>query len=445
MKLLSSVFNQRRMISVIVSLFGILLFFGCNKPDTKLRFNDTSELADQIEQIVLEAGLPSLQVALISEDEIAWSQCFGKGANLQQVYMIGSVQKVFDATALLQLSEKGLIDLDADINTYLPFSIRHVDYPDQSITIRMLATHKSGLDNFRYHFAWETECMAYPKYRSTCNEELLSLKSDAYLKESLQEDGLNYCPEAWQSKPGEEYNYSVTGYLILKYLISQVANQSYVEYMKGNIFDPLEMDNAGFYLSEFEGRHAIPYTFLSGEYEEMPLWNGNGDLMRMTAVDLAKFQIALMNDGRYQEVQLLQPETVELMRKVTTHRNSFFNRISKFFNSGRGISIQHFKGGWMGYGGSVPGYICLWRFNPDAQAGYSFLINANSIVMNTDDLKLITAAYTRLQKIIENRMVPTSIFKSKRFAFPLLIAITIIIISNIVYRKKRLQKGHNKV
>jgi CubicO group peptidase (beta-lactamase class C family) len=66
--------------------------------------------------------------------------------------MNGSVQKVVDATAVLQLYEKGKINLDADISNYLPFEIKHPEYPDIPITMRMLLAHRSGLDAVRDQF-----------------------------------------------------------------------------------------------------------------------------------------------------------------------------------------------------------------------------------------------------------------------------------------------------
>jgi len=103
--------------------------------------------------------------------------------------MIGSVQKVFDATAVLQLYDKGIIDLDADVNTYLPFSLRHPQYPDIPITLKMLLSHRSGLDCPSNQFEWDTENSFSPAYRSACAKEIEEMSLEEYLAASLTTDG----------------------------------------------------------------------------------------------------------------------------------------------------------------------------------------------------------------------------------------------------------------
>ena len=75
--------------------------------------------------------------------------------------MNGSVQKVVDAVAVLQLYERELVDLDADISAYLPFEVRHPGYPDRPITVRMLLAHRSGLGDIADQFSWDTGCLFF--------------------------------------------------------------------------------------------------------------------------------------------------------------------------------------------------------------------------------------------------------------------------------------------
>jgi CubicO group peptidase (beta-lactamase class C family) len=434
------------MLTVFVSVFINFVFLGCDRfgdPETVSENVINSELEKDIEQVVSSMNLPSLQIAIIGDGKTVWSQSYGQNANIRQVYMIGSVQKVFDATAIMQLYEKGHIKLDVDINNYLSFPVRHPDYPETPVTIRMLLCHLSGLENLRYQFAWDTECLAYPKYRSTCNKDLLNLSLGDYLRESFSPDGVNYSRDTWVAKPGEEYHYSVAGYALLKHLIAQVSDQSYAEYMRENIFEPLEMELGGFYLDEFENDHARPYTWLEDEFVELPLWEGKGSIMRMTAIDLAKFMLAHMGDGSYGNFQLLRPETVELMRSISTHRNSLFNRDSRLYFADFGHGIRHYSNGWMGLSGSVPGYVCFWRFHPETQSGYALLINANSIIVpSKENLSVITETYTEIQRILQNRLAPAPLLTQKQTVVVLICVLTFLSIA-LVYRIRRSHKGHN--
>ena len=111
---------------------------------------------------------------------------------------------------------------------------------------------------------------------------------------------------------------------MLRYLVGQVSGQSYAEYVHKNVFAPLGMTHSGFSAAEFAGHHASPYTRIDGKNIAIPLWDGQGSMMHTTAGDMARFVIALMNNGQYGDYQLLQPETVELMRQRTTRFKILF-------------------------------------------------------------------------------------------------------------------------
>ena len=85
--------------------------------------------------------------------------------------------------------------------------------------------------------------------------------------------------------------------------------------------------------------------------------------MHTTASDMAKLMLALIHDGRSGEVRILQPETVELMRRRTTRYRVLFRRSEDLQARGRGLGILSIRGGWFGIGGSAPGYQCLFRFH----------------------------------------------------------------------------------
>ena len=331
---------------------------------------------------VARGNSPSIQVAVVHRDQIIWSQAFGQNTSVNHVYMNASVQKMFTAVAVLQLVERGLVDLDADVQDYLPFAVRHPEFPETPITVRMLLTHRSGLVEFPHQFAWDTECAFSPQYRPSCPDRLVDMSHEEFLIASLVPGGSNYGRGAWVSEPGQEYHYSVSAYPLLRYLVGQVAGQSYAEYMHENIFDPLGMTSSGFSADEFAGRHAIPHTRIDGGNIELPIWNGQGSMMHTTAEDMARFVRALLNDGRYDDFQLLQPETVELMQQSTSRFRVLFESSDDLPCQGHGLGLFIFRGGWLGFGGSAPGYQCLLRFHPSRQVGYVILSNVNGILGN---------------------------------------------------------------
>jgi CubicO group peptidase (beta-lactamase class C family) len=370
---------------VFLSGFLVLLCAACLGNGSRDPASLVAELDAEIPAVVASGNSPSIQVAVVRGDQVVWSQAFGQNTSVNHVYMNASIQKMFTAVAVLQLVERGLVGLDADVQRYVPFTVRHPGFPETPITVRMLLAHRSGLGDFPHQFAWDTESAFSPQYRPPCPSHLLAMSHEEFLAASLTPGGSNYDQQIWVFEPGQEYRYSVSAYPLLRYLVGQVAGQSYAEYMHANILDPLGMTNSGFSADEFAGRHAIPYTRIDGENIELPIWNGRGSMMHTTAEDMAKFVCALLNDGRYGDFQLLQPETIELMQQSTSRFKVFFESSDDLPRKGHGLGLFIFRGGWFGFGGSAPGYQSLLRFHPSRQVGYVILSNVNGILGNNYD------------------------------------------------------------
>jgi CubicO group peptidase (beta-lactamase class C family) len=113
------------------------------------------EVAKSLEALIAheieDKDLPALSIALVDDQTIVWAKGFGfadpkakKAATAETVYRVGSVSKLFTDVAVLQLVEKGTLDLDAPVTKYLP------DFKPQNpfkkpITLRQLMSHHSGL------------------------------------------------------------------------------------------------------------------------------------------------------------------------------------------------------------------------------------------------------------------------------------------------------------
>ena len=362
---------------------GFLLVFcaGCAATGPRDFASLAAELDATLPEMIERGESPSIQVAVVRGQDI-WSRAFGANTSTAHVYMNASVQKVFTAAAVLQLVERGLIGLDEDVGDYVPFPVRHPGYPETPITVRMLLAHRAGLDAFRYQFEWDTESVFAPEYRPSAPDHVQALSHEGYLMASLAPGGSNFDPRAWIHEPGREYHYSVSAYPLLRYVVGRVIGQSYAEYMRENIFLPLGMTGSGFSATEFASRHATPYTRIDGENIGLPVWDGQGAMMHTTAEDMARFLAALMNGGRYGDVQVLQPETIVQMQRRTTRftKLSLFKGKDDLVRSGHGLGLFVFRGGWMGHGGSAPGFQCLFRYDPSRQVGYVIMSNVNAIL-----------------------------------------------------------------
>jgi CubicO group peptidase (beta-lactamase class C family) len=432
-----------RRINIWVDFLVIGMLCSCSILNSNQNIIIDSAIEQNIDQIVISGELPSVQIAVIAQNQLIWSKVFGKNTDTHFVYMNGSVQKVVDATAILQLYEKGKINLDADINSYIPFEINHPEYPDIPISVRILLSHRSGLDAFGDQFSWDTECLFSPEFRPNCNPETQMLSLEEYLIASFTPDGSNFNPSVWINEPGEKYHYSVSAYPLLRYLIEQVTGKSYPDYMNENIFKPLGMLDTGFNSMDFRNQHAIPYTRINDENIELPVWNGNGYLMRTTAEDMSKLMLAHMNNGTYNSFQLLKPETIQLMQTKASQGKSILNRNTELTDSGYGLGLIHYQGGWMGHGGSTVGYQSLWQFNPSKQCGFVIFTNVNGILGGKDDFSSVWENVAAIQDILMQKMDPLSTLEFYPWGLIITWA-TIIVLANGVIRMLRNRRASSQ-
>lgn len=389
------------------------------------------DIDQQLQTLLEEGGVPSFTVGIVVEDELIWAKSYNGVSGIDTVYIIGSVSKPFIATAILQLFERGLIDLDADINEYLPFPVRHPEFPDEPISVRTLLTNRSGLAmDAEIYSHFQNPDQVFTEYAShVFSIELPELNlephpsREEFFEAFLLPGGEFYSKEVWSETPGT-YQYSNIGYGLLAYIIECVSGVSVEEYLQTNILDPLEMVHSGAELTGLETYHAYPYQRVQGEYILIPsqgipfhrfcaIWNlgcvgknlfspggylpvpdgigqylennylrfplyenlvGNGGV-RSSVLDLSKFMIAHMNGGRASNgFQLLQPETVELMHEIAVPTGGSANMIPL---RGYGLGWTISEGGLQGHIGGAFGYSAEMLYRESAIGNYGIIFLHN--------------------------------------------------------------------
>lgn len=156
---------------------------------------------------------------------VGWQNALTKSLlQRNHIFHMASVTKLFVSTSILQLWEKGLLDLDEKLITYLP-QFRMSDDRYRRITIRQLLSHTSGMPDVKdYHWDKpETDDGALLRY---------------VLSPEVREAYLLFDPEEGK------FAYSNIGYEILGAVIAAVSGKSFEDYVAENIFSPLGMDNS---------------------------------------------------------------------------------------------------------------------------------------------------------------------------------------------------------
>jgi CubicO group peptidase (beta-lactamase class C family) len=203
------------------------------------------------------------------------------------MFRAGSISKLFTWTAVMQLVEKGKIDLDADVNRYLDFKIP--PYQGKPITMRNLLTHTPGFEEaFKDGIRFSG--------RVPPLEEVLK----------------RMLPERVYA-PGTTPAYSNYGAGLASYIVQRVSGIPFEEYVERNIFAPLDMAHSSFRQplpAELAPFVAQGYPKASEEAKPYELISipGAGSLA-VSAADMAKFMIAQLNQG----AGLMKPETALLM------------------------------------------------------------------------------------------------------------------------------------
>lgn len=337
----------------IILAGGITIFIIISLPES---------IESKIQQLMAEYEIPSFSAGIVINDKLVWVDNFGVQDDEDTVFMIGSITKTFTAAVILQLMEQDLIDLDDDINMYLPFDVRHPDYPMNSITIRMLLTHNSGLApnlfwSLEYYLDKEMKQWIYDNFgwEITIWEPRPSLEQ--FLNESLTPSGSYYDSSNWCSAPSTGYHYSNAGFQLLGYLIEQVTNQSLIDYVEENIFEPLNMINSGYFYEDFVDKHAIPYEWVNGSIIELPLYNLNvtgAGSIKSTIHDMANYLMMIINKGEYNGARILDNVSVDLMQTQQIPVSG--TSVEGFNNEGYGLGWCLYDDDFVGHGGATPGF-----------------------------------------------------------------------------------------
>jgi len=259
--------------------------------------------------------ISGLSASVVVDGEVAWKGNFGM-ANIEKgipvsdstIFLLYSLSKPFTGAALMQLVEDGLLDLDAPVNDYLSFEVVHPDYPDSTITTRMLMGHVSGI-----HDNWSVINSLYVYGEDT------PVPLDTFLLNYLTPGGTWYNSNSsfTNHKPGTYFDYSNVGASLVGLLVESVSGTSFNQYCQENLFAGLQMPQSSFYMADLDtGRLAMPYGFNgtgfipAGHISNPVLPAG---FLRTSRNQLDHFLMCMLDHGSYEGISILDSTTVEEM------------------------------------------------------------------------------------------------------------------------------------
>ena len=254
-------------------------------------------------------NLAGAVVVVVKDGQVLVSKGYGyadvaakKSVNpASTLFRPGSISKTFLWTAVMQLVEQGKLNLDVDINQYLDFAIPPRE--GKPITLRDLMTHTAGFEETLKNLFLTN---------SSPDDTRLPMSNEAWLKE--------WVPERVYA-PSEVSAYSNYGAALAGYIVQRVSGQPFDEYIEQHIFQPLGMQHATFRqplpagLKTDMARSYASATTPPKPFELVAPAPAGG--LSVSGGDMARFMIAQLQNGRYDNVQILRPETAKQMHEFT--------------------------------------------------------------------------------------------------------------------------------
>lgn len=334
---------------------------------------------DFIEKEMNSWNIPNVSIAIVNKDSILFQREYGKDKSRGN-YLIGSISKSFTAIAVMQLYEKGALDIDTPVKHYLHwFETKNKTVSDK-ITVRHLLNQTSGLAKSAGFFTPKSQIQieieqAYKTYLQSLNIEETAI--------------------------GKTHVYCNLNYQILGQLIQKVSGLQYGEYVKKYIFAPAGMGNS--FASYEETKQAglkNGYQYAFGfPIKNSFTYNNNGIAagdISSNAEDMGKFLLALLNNGKTRNDTLINKDLLGQMH------TPFSNRYGMGFSIGDWNGLHSIR-----HTGLSKNYSSAINILPNENYGIVILTNINSFYAVRN---LMDGVIRRLNHQEEIRYTPYEIY-----------------------------------
>jgi len=345
---------------------------------TETRSSDWAEVDRGLELRWAESRVPGMTAAIVDGNEVVYTKALGVASlatggpvTERSLFCVASLSKPFVAVAVLQLVERGLVDLDAPVRDHVPYF--HTRGAER-ITVRHLLQHTSGLSHGR-------------AFRGDGRGD------DGALERAVR----RLASRRVRSAPGTRYSYSNLGFMVAGDLVSRTAGQPFEAYVAEHILRPLGMNDSTYVPGE------APPDLLTVGHMRTALVVGKPRALKReklrrayapvgglytNVLDLGRWASAHLNHGQFRGVRILTPESFNCLAQAPLP-----------LSNGSSVGL-----GWFvrtvdehpafGYVGTTLGYKAHILIDPSR--GTAAILLCNSLLEPTKELfGAVTAAASR--------------------------------------------------
>jgi CubicO group peptidase (beta-lactamase class C family) len=287
---------------------------------------ETDSLHRFLVRSLAAADTPGIAVAVVRGEEIVYSAGVGWADREQGIpvtpqtaFQLASISKTVTCAGIMALVETGRLDLDADINGYLPFEVRIPAAPRDPITMRHLLTHTSAIRDRAN--VWGTPWTKHTMYFH--GDSPISL--ERFMRSYYMPGGTRYDADHnfYRRPPGTRYAYSNLAVALAGFVAQRVSGVDFDRWCIRRILRPLGMAHSGYRLADVGSTNvAMPYAHNRQGLKPIYLY-GYPDYpdgaLRTSALHLARWLGAFMSLGTFQGARVLETDTVKEIRRNQLH------------------------------------------------------------------------------------------------------------------------------
>lgn len=327
--------------------------------------NQIAGIEREVRAAMTSTKAPAISIAVTRDTSLVLLRTFGTAdlennvpASNRSVFRVASVSKPITAVAVMQLVEQGKLDLDAEIQRYVP------EYPPQSkpITLRQLLLHTSGIRHYKDDAEFST----------------------TFHCDSLIQGIAVFSKSALEHQPGEKITYSTYGFVLLGVAVERASGLRFTDYLRRFVFLPAGMrDTRQDVIFDIVPHRVRGYEKLeNGEIRNPKLVDTScripaGGLLS-TAADLGRFLIALQNGKLMNAVRVDEMfrnyVTPDLIQRTVAGQQIPPGYEFPGFGLGWAISTPGRKG-VLWHGGNQQGATSIIYYIPESRTGIAILMN----------------------------------------------------------------------